>query len=260
MTAYPCTGPIERGFLEQAIVAQMEKRRLERVRATLRAERVRAAVLYFDRQQEDDVAGCLCDVQRKLRRRAAYLTRCAAGCRWAIAKWEQLQKMLAADGTWYGADRLAAIQLQGVSACLGELYFPKRPSGPGSTAWWRSPTPNKKISIRSLIRRACPSCFGIAMSAALAGKPGREPARLQALVDRELPRLRALEETLRVQYEEPARAAAQDMALAQSPGRGVAPPRRTDARAVVCSGRDSTAEGPQAGRGGAGADGGVGAR
>ena len=33
MTAYPCSDPIERGFVQQAIVAQMEKRRLERVRA-----------------------------------------------------------------------------------------------------------------------------------------------------------------------------------------------------------------------------------
>ena len=47
------------------------------------------------------------------------------------------------------------------------------------------------------------------------GNPAESRARLQALVDRELPRLRALEETLRVQYEEPARAAAQDMALAR---------------------------------------------
>ena len=39
-------------------------------------------------------------------------------------------------------------------------------------------------------------------------------ARLQALVDRELPRLRALEKMLRVQYEEPAKAEAQVMALA----------------------------------------------
>ena len=39
-------------------------------------------------------------------------------------------------------------------------------------------------------------------------------ARLQALVDRELSRLRVLEETLRVQYEEPERAEAQVMALA----------------------------------------------
>ena len=47
------------------------------------------------------------------------------------------------------------------------------------------------------------------------GNPAESRARLQALVDRELPRLRALEETLRVQYEDPARAEAEDQALAQ---------------------------------------------
>ena len=39
-------------------------------------------------------------------------------------------------------------------------------------------------------------------------------ARLQAIVDRELPRLKALEEMLRVNYEVPARAEAQQMTLA----------------------------------------------
>ena len=130
-TAYPCTGPIERGFLEQAVMAQMEKRRLARVRAALRAERVRAAFLYFDRQQEDDVAGCLAMFNESCGDGLCYLTRSAAGCRWAIAKWEHLKKMLAADGTWYGADRLAAIQLQGVSACLSELYL----SEPAFRTW-----------------------------------------------------------------------------------------------------------------------------
>ena len=42
------------------------------------------------------------------------------------------------------------------------------------------------------------------------GDPAASRARLQAIVDRELPRLKALEETLRVQYEEPARAAAEE--------------------------------------------------
>ena len=47
------------------------------------------------------------------------------------------------------------------------------------------------------------------------GNPAESRARLQAIVDRELPRLRALEKTLRVQYEDPARAEAEDQALAQ---------------------------------------------
>src|SRR5260370_7811476 len=40
-------------------------------------------------------------------------------------------------------------------------------------------------------------------------------ARLQAMLDRETPRIRSLEETLRVQYEEPSRAEAETMALAE---------------------------------------------
>jgi hypothetical protein len=47
------------------------------------------------------------------------------------------------------------------------------------------------------------------------GDPAASRARLRAIVDRELPRLRALEETLRVQYEDPARAEAEEKALAQ---------------------------------------------
>jgi len=47
------------------------------------------------------------------------------------------------------------------------------------------------------------------------GDRAASKARLQAIVDRELPRLKALEETLRVAYEEPARAAAKELALAQ---------------------------------------------
>ena len=71
MTAYPCSGPIEKGFLRQAMVAELEKRRMERARATVRAERVRTAVLDFDRQQEDEVARCVDLFSEQLRIRAA---------------------------------------------------------------------------------------------------------------------------------------------------------------------------------------------
>ncbi len=47
------------------------------------------------------------------------------------------------------------------------------------------------------------------------GDPAASRARLKAIVDRELPRLKSLEATLRVEYEEPARAEAEDQALAQ---------------------------------------------
>jgi hypothetical protein len=56
MAAYPCQRPIERGFVQQAVVALIEKGRTEDIRTTGRTERVQTAVLGFDRAQEDEVA------------------------------------------------------------------------------------------------------------------------------------------------------------------------------------------------------------
>jgi hypothetical protein len=109
MTAYPCRGPIERGFLQQAVVARIEKRRVERIRATMRTQKVRTAVLFFDRKQEDDVAKCVEHFN---------VHSCSA-----IANWEELATLLAEDGTWYGSHRFRAIQLQGLSANITELFL-----------------------------------------------------------------------------------------------------------------------------------------
>jgi hypothetical protein len=48
--------------------------------------------------------------------------RSAAGCRWMITRWERLERLLAADGTWYGMDRFETIQLQGLSAMVPNFY------------------------------------------------------------------------------------------------------------------------------------------
>src|SRR5580692_10239347 len=56
ISAYPGSDPIEQGFIQQAVVALIEKRRIERLRATRRTERVRTAGRYWDRAQEDHVA------------------------------------------------------------------------------------------------------------------------------------------------------------------------------------------------------------
>jgi len=215
ITAYPCSNPIVRGFVQQAVVAQMEKRRLERVRAALRAERVRTAVLYFERRQEDDVARCLYMVNNSCEEGVRHLLRSAAGCRWAIALWEELQKKLTADGTWYGADRLSAIQLQGVSANIDQLYFSEEAFMTWLDCLVAQPNPKQKDIDIILEPRCVPKALQDRDVELWPGDPAASRARLQAIVDRELPRLRALEKTLRVQYEEPERAAAEDLALAQ---------------------------------------------
>jgi hypothetical protein len=215
ITAYPSRDPIERGFVRQAVVAQMEKRRLERVRAALRTDRARTAVLFFEQLQEDEVAESLALFNKSCRSGLRYLLRYGAGVRWAIAFWEKLQTKLTDDGTWYGADRIGAIQLQGVSAAIDELFLSEQAFMTTLDCLVAQPNPKQKDIDRLLDPRCVPKSIQDRDVKLWPGNPAESRARLQALVDSELPRLRALEETLRVQYDDPARAAAEDLALAQ---------------------------------------------
>ena len=224
------------------------------VRAAVRTERVRTAVLYYERDQEDEVIRCTYEASDCVADAMRHMLRSAAGCRWAIDHWEKLKKKLTDDGTWYGIDRVYAIQLQGVSACPDELFS----SEEAYTTWLdclvAQPKPKQEDIDLILDRRRVPKSMQDRDLKLWPGNPAESRARLQAIVDRELPRLKALEETLRVQYEEPARAAAKDLALARDhEGGDGAAACRTDARAVVCPGREDPSKGPQADRaGGAG--------
>src|SRR4029077_3947764 len=71
--------------------------------ATLRAEKVRTAVVFFERAQEDDVARQLLTFNDSCAAALRGLTRSAAGCRWAIEFWTKLQDMLIKYGAWYVA-------------------------------------------------------------------------------------------------------------------------------------------------------------
>ena len=215
LTAYPCCSPIERGFLDQAVGALIEMRRIARVRAALRTDKVRTAVLFWERTQEDNVQRHLLHFNVHPPTALVGLLRSAAGCRWALAYWRKLQ---VAPGrrwhlVWRGPDR-------GHSASGGLGLHPgSLPVGaglhhlarlPGDPA--QSQEKRDRPDSRRVVRARCAAGAG---RAALAGRPGGEPRRLQALVDREIPRLEALEADLRVKYEEPSRAAAQDMELAE---------------------------------------------
>jgi len=215
IAAYPSRDPIVRGFVRQAVVAQLEKRRLERVRAALRTDRVRTAVLFFEQQQEDEVAQSLALFNHNCEVGLRYLLRYGAGVRWAIAQWEKLQTKLAQDGTWYGADRIGAIQLQGLSASIDQLYFSEQAFRTWLDCFVAQPNPKQKDIDIILDPRNVPKSMQERDLKLWPGNPAASRARLQAIVDRELPRLRALEVTLRVQYDDPARAAAEDLALAQ---------------------------------------------
>ena len=235
MTAYPCSSPIERGYLRQAMVAELEKRRVERARATVRADRVRTAVRDFEHQQEDEVSRCVGQFTDHCEYWLRHLLRSAAGCRWAIAKWEELHKKIVDDGTWYGADRITAIQLQGFSALLDQLCFYEQ----GYQTWLdclvAQPNPKQRDIDLILDWRRVPKSMQDRDVQLWPGDPAASRARLKAIVDRELPPLKALEKTLREEYEEPAGGGPGDGAGGGHGGGEGAPARRTDSRAVVCS-------------------------
>src|SRR5262249_52557770 len=119
---YQPRSPIEHALLEQALAALLEIRRCRKVRATLQVEKVRTAQLHWEFAQEDEVDRCRFHYDKDPP--AAYVAtrRTAAGCRWAIERWEYLAKLLDDEGSWYGINRIEAIQLQGLSARIDDLY------------------------------------------------------------------------------------------------------------------------------------------
>ena len=213
-TAYPDPTPVESGLIDQAVRALVELQRLARTRATLRTQKVRTARRDLERDQEDTVAQWRDKFNGDCPSALVGLLRSAAGCRWAITYWSELARQLEADGTWFGAFRIGAIQFQGQSACIDELYYSEAAFTTWSDCLACQPNPKQKDIDVVLDRRNIPKALQDRDVPLWPRDPGESRARLQALVDRELPRLRALEETLRVQYEEPERAEAEVMALA----------------------------------------------
>jgi hypothetical protein len=145
----------------------------------------------------------------------AGLKRSAAGVRHLISRWEHLGKCLAEEGTLYGAEKYEAIQMQGHYAGIDQLFLSEE-------AWktWIDCLASQPVIKQFDIDMLCASDV-VPKSIQDRDQPLWQPdpeasrARLRALVDRELPALRALESQLRTLYEEPALAAAQDMALAR---------------------------------------------
>ena len=216
IAAYPSRDPIERGFVQQAVVAQLEKRRLER------SPRGRCGPSGYGRPS------CTLSASRKTRWSAActlfndscddgmrHLLRSAAGCRWAIASGKSFKKMLTEDGTWYGVHRIDASSSRGFRRASTSSSYREEAYRTWLDCLVAQPNPKQKDIDLILDPRHVPKSIQDRDVKLWPGDPAASRARLQAIVDRELPRLRALEETLRVQYEEPARAAAKDLALAQ---------------------------------------------
>ena len=114
-------------------------------------------------------------------------------------------------------DRFLAIQVQGLSAMVGELYN----SEPAYFTWLHclaaQPIPKPRDIELVLDRRVMPKSVQDRDRTVWPGDREASRAYLAAIVARELPVLRAREARLRVLYEEPARAEAKEQALARRP-------------------------------------------
>jgi hypothetical protein len=213
-TRFPDPDPVEQGWIEQAVCALIELKHLARVRATRRNERIRTAVLDWEQDQEDTVTHWVRQFGKHAPSALVGLLRSAAGCRWAIDYWTKLDRQLKDNGTWLGEFRMGAIQLQGHSAYLDELFVSEDAYLTWLDCLGANPNPKQRDIDLILDWRHIPKT--IQDRDIVLWPRDREAcrARLRAIVDRELPRLKALEETLRVQYELPAKAEARVMALA----------------------------------------------
>jgi hypothetical protein len=143
------------------------------------------------------------------------LKRSAAGCRWLIGRWEYLENKLAAGGIRYGCDRIEAIQLQGLSSMVEDLFISEQAYMTWLDGLAAQPDPKERDTQLVLDRRVMPKSIQDLDMAVWRPDPALSRAALAAIAARELAALRARAEMLRVKYEEPARAEAKEQTLAR---------------------------------------------
>jgi hypothetical protein len=211
----PATRTAE-ALVAQAEVAQLEIQRCHRIRATLRAQKIREALFRFEEKQEEKVVHLEAYFNKNPAWACIDLKRFAAGVRYMIGRWEHLARRLEEDRTWYGTDRLEAIQLLGHSAHVGDLYFSEEAYW--IWVWALAAQSNPKEKDIEIIQNKfnIPKRIQDRDIEVWRPDPDESRAHLHAIVARTLPALRELEAQLRTDYEEPARAAAVDRALAQA--------------------------------------------
>jgi hypothetical protein len=213
--AHTPESPSALALVKQAVVAEIEIERLHRTRASLRAAAMRTALRDVQWAQENYVEELHLMFDGNSRGAIYGLKRSAAGVRFLIERWERLGRQLEQDSTWYGADRIEAIQLQGCSAMVDDLYL----SEPAYWTWvWclaAQPNPKERDIALVLDRRIMPKRLQDMDHPVWRPDAAESRARLQQLVTEALPPLRQLERTLRTRDEEPARAEAVQRALAR---------------------------------------------
>ena len=207
-------GTPREGLVEIAVSSLLDYRRTQRLLATLRAETVRSADRRFLEAQQDRVLRCLVLLNESQCHAMIEFKRFAAGIRHILSRWERLEQAFLQDQTWYGNMVLEAIQMQGVSARMDELYF----SEEAWLTWAYCHVAQANPDLREGELLWSPEVMPISIQE---NPPQPWPLtreycqeQLRKLLASEIPPLRALEQKLRLEVEEPARAAAAELALA----------------------------------------------
>jgi hypothetical protein len=206
--AYAPATPGDVALVDQLVASSLDAERCRRLQARLRTEKRRTAELRWEWEQEDEVQRCIDLTNTSSVWGWMRFRRTAAGCRWMAATWRRLAAALAAEGTWYGINRHHAIQLQGYSSVIEHLYFCEDAYMTWVHCLAAQPATAQRDIDLILDPGVMPPAFRERGDVIWPRDPAASRAYLEALVARELPAIEALEAKLRVEYEEPGRAAA----------------------------------------------------
>jgi hypothetical protein len=207
--------PAQVALVEQAVLAKINIERCHRLRAALQTEKLRTAELQWVAAEENETYKSLLLFRTDGCAALGAMERSAMGMRELIRRWTELETRLTEDKTWYGADRLQAIRLCGYSTRLLDLYDQE-------DAYWiwvrclaAQPNPRQRDIDLILREDVMPKRLQDQGGEVWRPDPQESLQFLRDLVTGELARLRAAEEMMRINYEEPAKAAARDIALAR---------------------------------------------
>jgi hypothetical protein len=207
--------PLEADLMEQAAVAARDIADCRRLRDALRQEKIRSARRLFEHQERTKLHDCLRTFKRSCTDALMGLNTFAEGVRYQIGRWEYLDRTLRESGSWAGRDKHESINLRGLSSYVDDLYLNEEAYVHWVDTLAALPNP-KQADIDIILRKdVIPKRMQDMKISVWKPEPEAARARLQAIVDEALPPLRALEAKLRVEEEEPRRAAVIELALAQ---------------------------------------------
>ncbi len=209
---YQPRSPAEAAYIDKAVLALRKAERLRRAEDQSLDEQVRSAEDHFDEEREDEVERLAATLKEDPAAAVRALRRSAAGCCWLLEQWDDLKTDLDRYGAWIAPSRRdLAIRLRGMR--------PEAFREDGDVFWLR--LSNLYVHEERYTKAICwmlePERVPDTMRASVAENilPVPELSRqwLLDLVADEVADLKEVEEYLRVEIEEPARAGAAERAL-----------------------------------------------